>query len=236
MENGSIYCIKNKINDKLYIGSTNDHVRREREHLSYLRNNKHHAVKLQRAYNKYGKSNFEFILLEECDVNILLNREQYYINEYKPFYNSLKIAGGFLGYNHPKESSLTHSERAKKQWENYTEKQKEEKLKYFKEYSENLKGKNLPENIKLKISKSAIINKAGKRLSEIKRKMIEEGIYKYNAMPISQFDLSGNFIQDFNSVKDAANFCKVNHSSHIIRCCKNIKPTAYGFIWKYKNN
>lgn len=85
-----IYKITNKINNKPYIGSSNNIERRWRQHISLLNNNKHHSIKLQRAWNKYGQDNFEFEIIEECDVEKLLYLEQFYIDKYKAY---------FEGYN-----------------------------------------------------------------------------------------------------------------------------------------
>lgn len=88
-----IYIIKNKINNKFYIGSCKDFRKRKNNHLSNLRRNKHHCQKLQRAFNKYGEDNFEFKLIEELTENTLL-REQYWINLLNPNYNCAKLVGG----------------------------------------------------------------------------------------------------------------------------------------------
>lgn len=82
--NGSgIYCIKNKINNKMYIGQSTQIERRLREHKSLLRNNHYNKRHLQYAWNKYGEENFDFIILEKCKLEELDEREIYWINFYK---------------------------------------------------------------------------------------------------------------------------------------------------------
>lgn len=88
-----IYKIVNTINRSIYIGSTINLVRREHEHFYSLKNDFHHSKILQRAFNKYGRLNFKFEVIEECEVEKLLEREQYYIDTLKPSYNVSKIAG-----------------------------------------------------------------------------------------------------------------------------------------------
>ena len=92
-----IYKIVNLINNKIYVGSAVNFKNRFKTHLSRLKNNKHHSIILQNSWNKYGGDNFKFEIIEECDKLILIKREQYYIDELKPYYNICKIAGNSLG-------------------------------------------------------------------------------------------------------------------------------------------
>lgn len=77
-----IYCIRNTINDKKYIGLSRDIRRRWNEHRSDLRNNNHINVYLQSAWNLYGEDAFEFSILELCDPTEICDKERYYIAEY----------------------------------------------------------------------------------------------------------------------------------------------------------
>lgn len=93
-----VYSITNLKNGKLYIGSSNNIYRRWRDHKNLLKKDKHHSNHLQRAWNKYGEENFIFKILEECNEDILLKREQYYIDLYVSYdnefgYNESDIAG-----------------------------------------------------------------------------------------------------------------------------------------------
>jgi group I intron endonuclease len=45
---------------------------------------------LQNAYNKYGSLSFQISIIEECDQDNLLKREQYYIDLLTPAYNITK--------------------------------------------------------------------------------------------------------------------------------------------------
>jgi len=75
-----IYKIENMVNGKVYIGSSKDIKQRFRQHLSDLKNNRHHSIHLQRAWNKYGESNFKFSIIEELDyINDLFITERHYI-------------------------------------------------------------------------------------------------------------------------------------------------------------
>jgi hypothetical protein len=106
LENSGIYCIKNKINNKVYIGSSINLYSRLQSHKSKLNNNKHENKHLQRSFNKHGIENFEVKVLEYCDkdINILYKKENYHYNLYKNTYNQRIIVESNLGIK--KETSL----------------------------------------------------------------------------------------------------------------------------------
>lgn len=87
-----IYKIENIIDGKIYIGSSKNIELRWHQHKYCLYKNKHHSILLQRAWNKYGKENFEFSVVEECSEEDLLIREQYYLDLYKSYDRN-------IGYN-----------------------------------------------------------------------------------------------------------------------------------------
>lgn len=95
-----IYCIKNTINGKRYIGQSNDIKNRFRQHKSKLNNNKHPNNLLQNAWNKYGCAAFEFNVVEECSVEELNDKEVYYIQRFKTFGQGYNLSvGGDPGIN-----------------------------------------------------------------------------------------------------------------------------------------
>lgn len=92
-----IYQIKNTINGHLYIGSSIAMNKRWTEHIRMLRKNEHDNIHLQRAFNKYGEEHFIFSILELCFPFALIDREQYYIDKFKPEYNICQRAYSRLG-------------------------------------------------------------------------------------------------------------------------------------------
>ncbi len=93
--NSGIYCILNIKNRKTYIGSAVVLKRRWRQHKNALNAAKHFNRKLQRAWNKYGEENFEFLILEICNIDLLINKEQIWIDKFdscKNGYNCRAIA------------------------------------------------------------------------------------------------------------------------------------------------
>lgn len=67
-----------------------------------------------------------------------------------------------------------------------------------------------------------------------KREIIENAIDKIRKK-VYQFDLDGNYIQEFKSTRDAARRMNTLHS-HISRCCNGIIRHTGGFIYKYNRN
>lgn len=130
-----IYVIKTKINNRFYIGSAINLYNRKHTHLTHLKQKKHCNSKLQRFVNKYGIDKLFFECLEVCEKEKLIQREQFYIDTLKPFYNIAKIAGSTLGTKITKEQS--------------------KKLSLLRKGKQNSLGRVLSEETKKKISEKA---------------------------------------------------------------------------------
>lgn len=106
-----VYQIINKVNKKAYVGSSHTLSLRKTRHFYLLSVNRHSCKHLQYSYNKYGKSNFEWSILELTDD--LIAREQHYIDTLKPEYNSRLIAENNSGFNHTSETKSKISKALK---------------------------------------------------------------------------------------------------------------------------
>lgn len=110
-----VYSITNRVNGKVYIGSSVNLDRRWRTHLRDLSSGRHHSDYLQRAWNKYGAENFEFSVLEEVtSKDLLRKREQFYLDQYCSYnntngYNLRDIADPSNGFTHTEYSKLKMS-------------------------------------------------------------------------------------------------------------------------------
>lgn len=92
-----VYRIINNESGKCYVGSSiNLTVRFYMYFNLYHITNRKDSV-ICRALLKYGYSKFSLEILEYCSPEIVIEREQYYIDLYKPEYNILKVAGSSLG-------------------------------------------------------------------------------------------------------------------------------------------
>lgn len=112
-----IYMIRSiSKSDRFYVGSSIDVHQRWSEHKSSLARGYHSSSKLQNHYNKYGEDDLSYVLLETCEDWELLLREQYYLDNFKPFFNNSKIAGSRLGMRFSRKSKkkMSDSQRGRK--------------------------------------------------------------------------------------------------------------------------
>lgn len=242
MMNCGIYCIKNLINNKIYIGKTNDLQSRWKNHLFVLRANTHSNKHLQTAFNKYGESNFEFIVLLSFNYfnNDELNQlEIQYIQEYKSYINTFgynKTLGGD-GRSHTEESKLLIKEQRSipilqydlemnfiREWASMRDAAKELNI-----YES---GINACVNGKQKFSKGFIWKRKEHPIEYIQK---SKKVYMGKPFQVNQYDLKNVLIKTWISISEASKQTKTSKSS-IIRCCKKKQKTANNFIWEYLNN
>lgn len=98
-----IYRWTNVISGKSYVGSSLDLSIRFKNYfnISYLeRELKTNNSLIYKALLKYGYSNFRLEILEYCDASIVVQREQYYLDNLELQYNTLKVARSLAGFKH----------------------------------------------------------------------------------------------------------------------------------------
>ena len=105
-----VYKIVNNINGHKYVGSALRVKQRWHDHAKLLDENRHHSQRLQRAWNKYGKDNFRFSIIEYCDREVMLAREQHWMDTLGAFgktgYNMNPVAWSRLGAKMSEESCM----------------------------------------------------------------------------------------------------------------------------------
>lgn len=227
MEYSCIYAILNKINNKKYVGSAVNLYRRKNIHLHHLRKNIHHSKYLQRAWNKYGEQNFEFIILELCNKDNLIEKEQFYIDKYNPEYNTCKIAGSSLGLKRTKKQikNISMAHIGQIPWNKgvpATEEQKNKQSLAMKGRISGAKGKKWSKQSKDKLSKTL----TGRKLPQYVKDKLSKKVIR--------IDLdSGEEIQ-YNSMTDAANRNGVK-VANISRVCLGKAKTTGGFKWRFSD-
>lgn len=94
-----IYKIRNKLNNKTYIGESMNVERRWEEHRNDLNSGVHHSWKLQEDWNNHGEDNFEFSFIKKYnsyrDVitmkSFLIILEYKYIEKYDSIINGYNV-------------------------------------------------------------------------------------------------------------------------------------------------
>jgi group I intron endonuclease len=209
-----IYKIQSIIKpNRIYVGSSIVMNRRIIDHKHNLRYNKHKNIKLQNHVNKYGLNDLVFSILELCNENNIIQKEQYYLDLLNPYFNICKVAASTLGKvpsAKQKESiKLCHTKKA-------NEKRRQTRL---------LLGLHLSQETKDKIRLKAL-NRP--KTNETIQNMINSSHNKL----ILQYSLENNFIKRWHCTKCASKELKI-YETNIRECCKNKRKTAGGFIWKY---
>ena len=100
-----VYRWINKLNNKEYLGSTANAKRRLLKYYD-LSSLKLANMPIYKAILKHGHSNFIFEIIEYCEPNMVLEREQYYLDNFDFDYNVLEKADSIFGYKHTEEARL----------------------------------------------------------------------------------------------------------------------------------
>ena len=79
-KNCGIYCIKNNINGKVYVGSSINIYKRLLRHLNDLRHNIHINGHLQKSFLNYGEHSFYICILDYCTEEDIIFKEQFYMD------------------------------------------------------------------------------------------------------------------------------------------------------------
>jgi group I intron endonuclease len=171
-----IYKIVSKINNKFYIGSAKDINKRWKRHIRDLKNKRHINQHLQRCYDKYGEDNFSFEIVEICNKEELLIKEQYYLDSLKAYEVGFNIgknaSGGDNLTNNPNRENIIErmKKTLKENIENMSEEERKEKWGRYGKDNPNY-GKKMSNELK------EIIKKANKGRSPINKGKTNEELY-----------------------------------------------------------
>lgn len=122
---GVIYQIVNKVSKRKYIGSTVRPLRyRTAEHFKALGKKKVHTKEFIDDFVQHGQESFEVEVIEEIvltgddlvDKVKILEREQWYLDNWEHEYNENVIAGSRLGSKSTEETKRKLSENLRKRW------------------------------------------------------------------------------------------------------------------------
>lgn len=109
MQQGTIYLITNLVNNKKYVGQTRQQLNK-RWSLHIAESKTYSERPLYRAINKYGLHNFKIRILEECNVDVLNEREIYWINSLDTYHHGYNATTGGDYFEHSDETKQKISE------------------------------------------------------------------------------------------------------------------------------
>jgi group I intron endonuclease len=228
---------KIKINDKEYIGSSCNIGHRLKHHLWSLDNSKHHNRTMQNLYNKYGKNQIYFTIIEECSDDILIEREAYYINALNPYINHILDPQTLVRDSIYKQRISVAKKKA------YTNGLKPHNLKAVHKYSLD-KGEYLESFESLTAAAKSINAKSINSIKAVcNSKQTSAGGYawsynkvdlvftrdrKYKLEPILQYTTDNIFIKKWKSITEASTELGISNINRAIS--KDL--TAGGYRWK----
>lgn len=83
MSDTGIYVIENLVNGRKYVGASKNIKSRWRQHKLDLKKNEHANALIQEDFLIYGMDVFNFFIIEICEESSLIEKEEFYIKEYK---------------------------------------------------------------------------------------------------------------------------------------------------------
>lgn len=167
------------------------------------------------AMLKHGYSKFSLDILEYCEPDALIKREQYYIDTLEPEYNILKIAGSSTGFKHSFKTRVLMS--LNNTGENHP-----------------LYGKKPSWETRIKIGKANRFNSAIDIIPNLNAndaKLNSIRLSNCRKIKIKAFK-SNNLIKEFSSIKSVALY--LNVSTATVRNILKNKILHVGFTYKFE--
>lgn len=198
-----IYVITNDVNDKQYIGKTNNSIeKRFREHILDSKRERCEKRPLYSAMNKYGIEHFHIEELEECSAEESAEREEYWIDKLDTY--------GHNGYNATRGGDSKKYYDYKEIADKYLELQNQRKTaRYFH-------------------CDMATVRKACK---ECNVPILSS--QEVHSKSVIMCDINTHKeLREFSSIKEAEAFFDREHSGLIGKVCKGKRQSAYGYFWK----
>lgn len=211
-EVGIIYGWYCTVTDMWYVGQTVRPEDRFKSHIILSENND--KSYFHKALRKYPLENWVYCVLEDNILRENLNMKEIdWIEYYDSFYSWYNLTLGGGG-----SVSRICTEETRKKISEYHKWLIGEKNPFY--------GRHHTEESKRKMSEA--------RKGNTGLKGPKNGMYGKpapNRKQVSKYDLNNNYIQTYNSIKDAI---KENPKAvHLNDVCKGLRKQAGGFIWKY---
>ena len=208
---GYIYMLRNKVNNKMYIGQSQreDIKNRWRAYEKTVKNSM--GTVLFRALTKHGLENFEFKIICICFNEDCNKYEIEYIKKYNtllPNGYNMQTGGNTMPVDFRKKYTLKDEVKNKM------------KIRFLGENNPNF-GKTLSDDQKKKISEKL----KGRKITR------DETVNRNKSYTVEKYDENKNLIETFDSFTSAAK--TINTSPSVIKKYSNKDLMYRGFYWKY---
>ena len=234
-----IYCIYNS--KYFYIGQSIHVRKRFKQHQNSIRKNKHENILMQRVFNKYKDTDpLRFKELIACDPNDLNYFEEYYFNKIsKEWIDKTAMnldpcgkAGDYIISSKHKSESHIGKPNTWKQVKYVQLDLQGNLIKVWDSLSSASKFYNKNINPRKKLS----IGYQWQTYKDWEKNPKGKVVYRHTIhSTIKQFDLQGNFIQEFENINSAINFIGLKSKSSLVACLNGTNKTCKGFLWSYSN-
>lgn len=209
----SLYIHTNKINNKKYVGITNQKpTNRWKNGFGYKG-----SPKFFNAIVKYGWDNFKHeIIFDNLTKEEAQNKEKEYIKKLKTtndkYGYNIQIGGGISDISEIGRLNMRLSALGRK---HTNETKKKMSLSH--------------------IGKQKCLGYKHSEETKEKHRKAMLGTKNCRCRAIEQYDLNGNFIKRFEYMQQAVDELGLKSSSHISMCCNGKRNKYGGYKWKYSN-
>lgn len=223
---GFIYVITNKVNNKQYVGQTRQSIsKRFAEHI-YASKQSTPPQTISKAIKKYSPKNFIVEQLEECDNELLDEKEIYWIKQldtYNCGYNETRGGQYNFAIGIPIVLVDVITLQVQKRYDSMSD-----GIRDF--------GSHIIEccNHKKKHLKNGIIAYTEKEYNNFTKEQLKLDIdSRINV--ICQLNYYGELLKQWISTRDIARYYNCNWGQ-ISACCLGLSKSAYGYVWCYRKD
>lgn len=240
-----VYAIHNSVNGRHYIGSAVSIVARTRDHASKLTRGIHENKHLQNAFNAYGTDVFWIQVIEIVDDKTqLTDREQFYLDSTRPYYNILRVARSGLGFKHSPEERERIAFRMRGKFSSMTE---EERSAHVLRIGFTMKGKNQTAQAKEKIRQSHVgkvmadetkVKLAAWRADPANQTTIQNAIALRADKKASVWYVVTTPEGIEHQVRNLSEFCRLHDLSqgHLSSASLGLRKGYKGWLCRYRDN
>ena len=203
-----VYCIKNTINSKIYIGASVNIYKRLVSHKSCLntRKVKQANTHITDDWHFYGSDKFVCSILEECDTSVLKEKELYYMLKH----NSLDLEKGYNLRSDKNGKYIAHKTTVEKLRLSTTESMTKERRNKIGIFASEFWKNNLVKKITM--------------AENVSKKSVKYNIHKLNE--------DNEILEVFNSVREVVLKNPTYKAHNIYSVCSGAKKRIYGYKWK----